>query len=104
MKKNKIIEHIKEMDEKNKLRLAICLNDSIYSHINYNKKEMLKKFVRQLREIDEEYRTTPVNFSKYKYVIFTMSKIMELEVEEQNQVALVLFNSINLDFKQNLYQ
>ena len=91
---NKIIEIIKTMDEKDKLRLAICMNDSIYTNISYDKNEMVKRFDKRLKEIDEEYRTTIVNFNKYKLVMYTMAKIMELEVEAQNKVALVLFNSI----------
>ena len=89
---NKIIDIIKNMDEKNKLRLAICVNDSIYTNISYNKKEIVKKFDKRLKEIDEEYRTTIVNFSKYELVMYTMAKIMELEIEEQNKVELFLFN------------
>lgn len=88
---NKVIEIIKTMDEKDKLRLAICMNDSIYTNINYNKNEMVEKFDKRLKDIDEEYRTTIVNFSKYKLVMYTMAKIVELEKEEQNKVALFLF-------------
>ncbi len=91
---NKIIDIIKTMDEKDRLRLAICMNDSVYTNISYDKNEMVEKFDKRLKEIDEEYKTTIVNFSKYKIVIYTMAKIMELEIEEQNRVALVLFNSI----------
>ena len=40
---NKIIEIIKTMDEKYKLRLAICMNDSVYTNINYNKNEIMEK-------------------------------------------------------------
>lgn len=48
-----------------------------------------------LKEIDEEYITTLINFAKYHLIIFTMAKIMEMTKEEQNQVALYLFNSVN---------
>lgn len=47
-----------------------------------------------LKEIDEEYRTTLINFRKYKGVMFTMAKLMEIPNEEQNQVALYLFNNV----------
>lgn len=47
-----------------------------------------------LSEIDEEYRTTILNFRKYYNVTFAMGKIMEITKEEQNQVALYLFNNI----------
>lgn len=82
------------MDEKDKLRLAICMNDSVYTNLKYDKKEMLDKFDKRLKDSDEEYRTSIVDFSKYKLVMFTMAKIIELDVEEQNKVALFLFNSI----------
>ena len=35
-----------------------------------------------------------VNFEKYKLIMFTMAKIMEMETTEQNKVALYLFNDI----------
>ncbi len=52
-----------------------------------------------LKEVDEEYRTTLVNFAKYKIVMFTMAKIMEMEQVERNQVYLYLFNNTNLNKK-----
>ncbi len=54
-----------------------------------------KFFDTMLKEVDKEYRATLINFAKYKLVIFTMAKIMEMEITEQNKVALYLFNSIN---------
>lgn len=44
--------------------------------------------------INEEYRTTLINFGKYKLVMFAMAKLMEMKEEQQNQVALYLFNHI----------
>jgi len=49
-----------------------------------------------LKEIDEEYRTTLINFAKYKLVMFAMAKLMEMKTTEQNQVALYLFNSVGI--------
>lgn len=43
-------------------------------------------------KVDEEDRTTIINFAKYKLVMFTMSKIMEMNEIEINKVALYLFN------------
>ena len=48
-----------------------------------------------LKELDEEYRTTLINFSKYKLVMFAMAKLMEMKTNEQNKVALYLYNIIN---------
>ena len=94
-----VINIIKDMDTKDKLRLGICLTTSNWANILYNKKEMYEKFDTMLKEIDEEYRTTLVNFAKYKIVMFTMAKIMEMEQVERNQVYLYLFNNTNLNKK-----
>ena len=99
MEENKVknvINIIKDMDIKNKLRLGICLSKSDWVNILYNKNEMFEKFDTILKEIDEEYRTTLINFGQSKYFIinFTMAKLMEMEQVERNKVALYLFNSI----------
>ena len=47
---------------------------------------MYNKFNTRLRKIDEEYRTTLINF--------TMAKLMEMEQTDRNKIALYLFNSI----------
>ena len=91
---NKIIDVIRTMSEKDKLRLAICLADSNISSISYDKKEMLKKADSKLREIDEEYRTTYVNMRKYGSVLLTATMIIELPLEEQNKITMFLINSI----------
>ena len=100
MEENKVenvINIIKDMNIKDKLRLGICLSTSDWADILYNRSEMYKKFDTILKEIDEEYRTTLINFAKYKLVMFTMAKIMEMETTEQNQVALFLFNDVNTE-------
>lgn len=83
------------MDIKDKLRLAICMSQSKWSDLIYNTKENYEKFDKKLKEIDEEYRTTLINFAKYKLVMFAMAKLMEMSIEEQNRVFLFLFNIIN---------
>ena len=89
------IDIIKDMDIENKLRLAICMCDN-YSHtdIVYNKTEMYKYFDNLLKEINVEYRTVLINFTDYPYIIFVISKVIEMDLIEQNRVALYLFNSI----------
>ncbi len=90
-----LIDMINDMDIKNKLRLAICMSDSSYTNLKYHKPEMYARFDNMLKEIDNEYRTTLINFAKYHLIMFAMAKIMEMTKEEQNQVALYLFNIIN---------
>ena len=95
-KVNEEIEIINRMDIKDKLRLAICISQSEWSGLIYNTKENYEKFDSMLKELDEEYRTTLVNFSKYKIVMFVMAKFMEMETTEQNKVAMYLYNCISI--------
>ena len=92
-----LIEMIDEMDIKEKLRLAICMSQNKWSGLKFNTKENYEKFDNMLKSIDEEYRTTNINMEKYFNVMFAEAKLMESPVEQQNQVALYLFNSINLE-------
>ena len=91
-----LIDMINDMNIKDKLRLAICMSQSKWSGLIYNTKENHEKFDNMLKSIDEEHRTTLINFGKYKLVMFAMAKLMEMECEEQNKVALYLFNNINI--------
>lgn len=90
------INMINDMDIKDKLKLAICMSQSKCSGLIYNTKENYEKFDAMLKEVDEEYRTTLINFAKYELVMFAMAKLMEMETTEQNKVALYLFNHIKI--------
>ena len=97
MEENKVenvINIIKDMNIKDKLRLGICLTTSNWANILYNKAEIYEKFDTMLKEVDKEYRTTLINFAKYKLVMFTIAKIMEMTEFERNKVTLYLVNSI----------
>ena len=87
-----LINIINDMDLKDKLRLAICMSQSKWSGLIYNINEDYEKFDNMLKSIDEEYRTTFINFGKYKVVMFAMAKLMKMETTEQNKVALYLSN------------
>lgn len=89
-----LIDMINDMNIKDKLRLAICMSQSKWTSLIYNTKENYDKFDSMLKDIDEEYRTTLINFGKYKLVMFAMAKLMEMETTEQNKVALYLFNNL----------
>lgn len=90
-----LIDMINDMNLINKLRLAICMSDSSCTNLKYDKLEMYKCFDSLLKENDIEYRTTLVNFARYPLIMFAMAKILEITKEEQNQVALYLFNVLN---------
>ena len=90
-----LINIINDMNIKDKLRLVICMSQSKWSGLIYNTKEYYEKFDKMLKDIDEEYRTTLINFGKYKLVMFAMAKLMEMGITGQNKVALYLFNKLN---------
>ena len=87
-----LIDMINDMNIKDKLRLAICMSQSKWTGLIYNTKENYDKFDSMLKDIDEEYRTTLINFGKYKLVMFAMAKLMKIKTTEQNKVTLYLFN------------
>ena len=89
-----VIDIIKNMDLKNKLRLGVCMSSSAYTNLKYNKAHIHSIFDKRLKEIDNEYLASYINMRKYPTIIFTMSKIMEMNNNQQNQVAMYLYNNI----------
>ena len=75
------------------------MSEELWSGLKFNTKENYEKFGHMLKSIDEEYRTTNINMVKFFNVMFAETKLMEPPVEQQNQVALYLFNNINLENK-----
>ena len=82
------------MDLKNKLRLGVCMSSSAYTNLKYNKAHIHSIFDKRLKEIDNEYLVSYVNMRKYPIILFVMAKIMEMNYNEQNQIAMYLYNSI----------
>ena len=91
MNVNEIMDYIKSMNEKDRLKLAVRLSETNYSNLNYDKKEMFKKFDTRLKEIDEEYIQ---NLNIPKYILMIVTRITELSKEEQNKIGIYLFNNI----------
>ena len=91
-----VIDIIKNMDLKNKLRLGVCMSSSAYTNLKYNKARIHSIFDKRLKEIDNEYLTSYVNMRKYPTILFVMAKIMEMNYSEQNQVAMYLYNNIEI--------
>ena len=89
-----VIDIIKNMDLKNKLRLGVCMSSSAYTNLKYNKAHIHSIFDKKLKEFDNEYLASYVNMRKYPTILFVMAKIMEMNNQEQNQIAMYLYNSI----------
>ena len=93
-KVNEVIEIINKMDLKDKLRVGVCMSESSYTNLKYNKSHKHSVFDKRLKQIDNEYLTSYVNMRKYPQVLFVMAKIMEMSKEEQNKVAVYLVNAV----------
>ena len=91
-----VIFIIKSMDLKNKLRLGLCISSSAYTNLKYNKEHIHSIFDKRLKEIDNEYLTSYVNMRKYPNILFAMAKIMEMNNNQQNQIAMYLYNNIEI--------
>ena len=72
-----VIDIIKNMDLKNKLRLGVCISSSAYTNLKYNKAHIHSIFDKRLKEIDNEYLASYVNIRKYPTILFVMSKIIK---------------------------
>ena len=92
-----VMDIIKNMDLKNKLRLGVCMSSSAYTNLKYNKAHIHSIFDKRLKKIDNEYLTSYVNMRKYPKILFVMAKIMEMNNQEQNQIAMFLYNNIKLE-------
>ena len=89
-----VIDIIKNMDLKNKLRLGVCMSSSTYTNSKYNKAHIHSIFDNKLKQIDNEYLVSYVNTRKYPIILFVMAKIMEMNNQEQNQIVLYLLNAL----------
>ena len=89
-----VIDIIKNMELKNKLRLGICMSSSAYTNLKYNKAHIHSIFDKRLKEIDNEYLVSHVNMRKYPTILFVMAKIMEMNSTDQNKIAMYLINAI----------
>lgn len=77
-----VIDIIKNMDLKNKLRLGVCMSSSAYTNLKYNKAHIHSIFNKRLKEIDNEYIASYVNIRKFPTILFVMAKIMEMNNQE----------------------
>ena len=65
-----------------------------YTNLKYNKTHIHSIFDKRIKEIDNEYLTSYVNIRKYPTILFAMAKIMEMNNNQQNQIAMYLYNNI----------
>ena len=73
-----VVDIIKNMDLKNKLKLGLCISASAYTNLKYDKAHIHSVFDKKLKEIDNEDLISYVNMRKYPIILFVRAKIMEM--------------------------
>ena len=100
---DKVIDLLDMYDNLNnidKIRLAIYLLENKNFDINFNIKDMIILLKEVLNKLDPSYSKTIVNFAKYKNLLFLSAKYLELtEKEKKNFSIEMLFNIFETDFK-----
>lgn len=91
-----VIDIIKKMTINEKLRLALNMTISCYLSLDYDTTDLCNYYDCILRKIDEDYSKC-YSFHKFFTVNFTMTKLIEMRKEWQNQVVLFLFNGIKTE-------
>lgn len=94
MNVNEIIDYIRKMDIKDKLRLGISMFSSSYINTNFDDKRLFEEMDKKLKSIDKDYIISFYGIYNNKLIIFLTARIIEFSKEEQNKVAMYLVNSI----------
>lgn len=102
---NKVINLIYQFDDLNnidKVRLAIHLLENKYFNVNFNIDDMINTLKLFLGKLDSNYTKVITKFSKYKHLLFFSAKYLELtEKEKQHFTIEMLFDIYNTDFNNN---
>ena len=70
------------------------MSSSAYTDMRYNKAHIHSVFDKKLKQTDNEYFVSYVNMRKYPTILFVMAKIMEMNNNQQNQIAMYLYNCV----------
>lgn len=102
---NKVIILIYQFDDLNnidKVRLAIYLLENKYFNVDFNIEDMISTLKSILEKLDSNYTKVITNFSKYKHLLFFSAKYLELtEKEKKNFSVEMIFNIYETNFSDN---
>ena len=95
-----LLDMFDNLNNIDKIRLAIYLLENKSFDINFNVKDIIILLKEVLNKLDSSYRKTIVNFDKYKHLMLVSTKYLELfEKEKKNFLIKMLFNIFETDFK-----
>ena len=95
MEVNELIKYISDMRIIDKLKLGISVFSSNYINTSYNKKEIFERMDIQLKKLDSSYIISFYGIYNNKLIMFLTARITKYSKEEQNKVAMYLFNCID---------
>ena len=98
-----LLDMYNNLNNVDKVRLAIYLLENKNFYINFNIKDIIILLKEVLNKLDPSYSKNIVNFAKYKHLLFFSAKYLELtEKEKKNFTIEMLFNLFETDFKDKI--
>ena len=98
-----LIDMYDNLNNVDKVRLAIYLLKNKSFYINFNIKDIIILLKEVLNKLDSSNSKNIVNFAKYKHLLLFSAKYLELtEKEKKNFTIEMLFNLFETDFKDKI--
>ena len=98
-----LLDMYNNLNNVDKVRLAIYLLENKNFYINFNIKDIIILLKEILNKLDPSYSKNIVNFAKYKHLLLFSAKYLELtEKEKKNFTIEMLFNLFDTDFKDKI--
>ena len=98
-----LIDMYDNLNNVDKVRLAIYLLENKNFYINFNIKDIIILLKEVLNKLDSSNSKNIVNFAKYKHLSLFSAKYLELtEKEKKNFTIEMLFNLFETDFKDKI--
>ena len=98
-----LIDMYNNLNNVDKVRLAIYLLENKIFYINFNIKDIIILLKEVLNKLDSSNSKNIVNFAKYNHLLFFSAKYLELtEKEKKNFTIEMLFNLFETDFKDKI--
>ncbi len=98
-----LIDMYDNLNNVDKVRLAIYLLENKNFYINFNIKDIIILLKEVLNKLNSSNSKNIVNFAKYKHLLLFSAKYLELtEKEKKNFTIEMLFNLFETDFKDKI--
>ena len=98
-----LLDMYNNLNNVDKVRLAIYLLENKIFYINFNIKDIIILLKEVLNKLDSSNSKNIVNFAKYNHLLFFSAKYLELtEKEKKNFTIEMLFNLFETDFKDKI--